>query len=227
MKGKVIINGKELIFEVLRSKRKSITAKIRHDGVVIINAPTSFTVENAADFIKKHHRWLENNFDKATKQASVEKNYSERSTLHYLGKEYSLRIIQDNINSVDINDNEIIVRCESKDMAETLIINWYNNKAIEKYNELLPPIVEKFKKYNVAPTRVNIRDMRSRWGSCSNKGNISLNLNLVKLPENCIRLVMIHEMCHLIYFDHQAGFHSLMNEMMPDWKFWSKQLAFK
>ena len=76
---------------------------------------------------------------------------------------------------------------------------------------------------------INVELIRSRRRSIAariRRGNISLNMQLVKLPENCIRQVIIHEMCHLVYFNHQAGFHALMEEMMPDWKIWKKQLKF-
>ena len=119
-----------------------------------------------------------------------------------------------------------IENLESPNYLETLLNNWYRAQAKIVFNELLPPIIEKFKKYDVSPAKISIRDMRSRWGSCSRRGNISLNMQLIKLNENCIRQVMIHEMCHLVYFNHQAGFYALMEEMMPDWKLWKKELRF-
>ena len=98
--------------------------------------------------------------------------------------------------------------------------------AVEKLNELLPQIVESFRKYNVSPRKFTVRDMKSRWGSCSRQGNISLNLQLIKLNENCVRQVIVHEMCHLVYFDHQAGFYSLMEKEFPEWEKWKSELKF-
>ena len=147
--------------------------------------------------------------------------------MHYfLGKQYKLKVIVGNKNSVSIEGDYLIAYVKSPELVENQLNKWYRNQAKTVFSELLPPIIEKFKKYNVAPAKISIRDMRSRWGSCSRRGNISLNLQLVKLNENCIRQVMIHEMCHLIYFNHQAGFYALMEEMMPNWKLWKKELRF-
>lgn len=154
------------------------------------------------------------------------KTFTSGELHYYLGEKYELQVIESNKNSVVIQDNFLIVKTKSPDLVEGQINKWYKNRAKLVFNELILPIIEKFKKYNVAPTKISIRNMRSRWGSCSRKGHISLNLQLIKLPENCIRQVMIHEMCHLVYFNHQAGFYALMDEMMPDWKYWKQQLKF-
>lgn len=220
------INGKAYRCELKRSRRRSIAARIRRDGVLEVRAPLLFRESDMISFVKQHWRWLEKHYDKAQGADSQRKNFVTGEMHYYLGKEYELKVVEGNKNSVRIEDNILIVNCKSTDDVERLLDKWYRERAKVVFSELLGPIVGSFRKYNVAPAKVSIRDMRSRWGSCSRRGNISLNLQLIKLPENCIRQVMVHEMCHLIYFDHQAGFYSLMEEMMPDWKEWKKQLRF-
>lgn len=60
--------------------------------------------------------------------------------------------------------------------------------------------------------------MKSRWGSCSSKGKITLNTELIKLADKYIEYVMIHELCHLKHHNHGPGFYALMTELCPDWK---------
>lgn len=64
--------------------------------------------------------------------------------------------------------------------------------------------------------RVTIRNNVSNWGSCSSKGNINLNLNLMRLPEELRDYVILHELCHLRYFNHGPEFHSLLESVCPD-----------
>ena len=222
----VTINAKEYRCEFKRSLRSSITARIRRDGVVEVRAPLLFRESDIVAFLMQHKRWLDSHYDKMQNAGNQRKKYVSGEVHYYLGNQYILQVVPSLKNSVCIDGNQLIVNCKSPELTEALLMKWYKARAMEKFNELLPPIIEKFRKYRVSPAKVSIRDMRSRWGSCSRRGNISLNLQLIKLNEYCIRQVMIHEMCHLVYFNHQAGFHALMDEMMPDWKLWKKDLKF-
>lgn len=222
----ISINGKEFPYELKRQRRRSITARIRRDGVIEVKAPLLYRESDMLAFLNQHRRWIINHLDRLQNTDNQQKKYVSGEIHHYLGEKYTLQVVESNTNSVKIEGNSLIVNSKSPEIVEKLLNNWYKNQAKTVFSELLPPIIGKFRKYNVAPTKIGIRDMRSRWGSCSRKGHISLNLQLIKLPENCIRQVMIHEMCHLVYFDHQAGFYALMTEMMPDWKLWKKQLRF-
>ena len=224
-----IIDGSEIRYEFKRSYRRSVVAKIRRDGVIEVRAPLLYRESNMLVFLNQHKRWIFNHFDRLQNAVNHQKKYISGEIHHYLGKQYTLQVVESEKNSVFIEGNSLIINSqypENPKYLEVLLNKWYRNQAKIVFSNLLPPIIEKFRKYNVAPAKISIRDMRSRWGSCSRKGNISLNLQLIKLNENCIRQVMVHEMCHLVYFNHQAGFHALMDEMMPDWKLWKKELRF-
>lgn len=63
---------------------------------------------------------------------------------------------------------------------------------------------------------VRIKHNVSNWGSCSSKGNINLNLNLMRLPEHLRDYVMLHELCHLRYMNHGPEFHAMLEKLCPD-----------
>lgn len=71
---------------------------------------------------------------------------------------------------------------------------------------------------------VRIKRNRSNWGSCSRKGNINLNVNLVRVPEELRDYVMLHELCHLRHFDHGPAFHDLLESLCPDHRAKSRKL---
>lgn len=70
---------------------------------------------------------------------------------------------------------------------------------------------------DVQPGRVQMRDMYRKWGSCSSKGNITLNTGLRRLPPELAEYVVLHELVHLIVFNHSKVFKKLMSLHMSDW----------
>ena len=83
----------------------------------------------------------------------------------------------------------------------------------------IPPILEKCMKIvGKAPSEVKIRNMKN-WGNCRYQDKkITLNLNLAKKDPICLEYVIIHELCHLIEFNHGKKFKKLMDQYCPDWK---------
>ena len=70
--------------------------------------------------------------------------------------------------------------------------------------------------YGFRYNQVRIKHNVSNWGSCSVKGNINLNLNLMRLPEELRDYVMLHELCHLKHMNHGPQFHALLESVCPD-----------
>jgi predicted metal-dependent hydrolase len=106
---------------------------------------------------------------------------------------------------------------EDKKKIADLVNTWYLKHARIKFEErmaLLHPILER---ENLKLNSLMIRKLDKRWGSCTAKGNIVVNADLIKAPINCIDYVLIHEICHLKYHDHGNKFWTLLNKYCPDW----------
>lgn len=72
--------------------------------------------------------------------------------------------------------------------------------------------------------KVRIKHNSSNWGSCSELGNINLNLNIMRLPEHLRDYVMLHELCHLRYLNHGPEFHALLESVCPDHRALGREL---
>ena len=96
-----------------------------------------------------------------------------------------------------------------------------SNVALERIRERLNEYAPRM---GVIPGRVAIREQKSRWGSCSRKGNLNFNWKLVMAPPAVLDYVVIHELCHLIEFNHSPRFWSLVEGQMPEYEVWKKWL---
>ena len=118
----------------------------------------------------------------------------------------------------------INVTTDDNTRAKQLLQNWYILNAKKKFNIIAQPFIDKFKKYKVEPSSIVLREMPTRWGSCTPKGKIILNPELIKAPKGCIEYVIIHELCHLVHHDHTQKFIDLQTKEMPDWEKWKSKL---
>lgn len=72
--------------------------------------------------------------------------------------------------------------------------------------------------YQAEYFRVSIRDQRSRWGSCSKKGNLNFNYRLIHLPPELCDYLIVHELCHLIEFNHSQKFWDQVAKTFPNYR---------
>jgi len=82
--------------------------------------------------------------------------------------------------------------------------------------ELPPRMLMLANRYDFLYNKVTIKHNATNWGSCSAKGNINLNLNIVRLPRVLQDYVLLHELCHLSHHDHGHGFHLLLEHVCTD-----------
>lgn len=83
-------------------------------------------------------------------------------------------------------------------------------------------IIEKVRKYaalmGVTYGKVTIKNQRSRWGSCSSKGNLNFNCLLMLAPDSVVDYVVVHELSHRIHMNHSKDFWLQVESIMPDYK---------
>jgi predicted metal-dependent hydrolase len=91
---------------------------------------------------------------------------------------------------------------------------------------VLPPRVARLAaETGLRPARVQIRDQRSRWGSCSARGTVSLNLRLLFHRPEVVRYLILHELCHLREMNHGPRFKALLASHEPQWQRFDRELS--
>jgi len=85
--------------------------------------------------------------------------------------------------------------------------------------------VEQWNKfYNFSYNRVSIKNQKTRWGSCSKKGNLNFNYKVVHLPEDLLNYLVVHELCHLRELNHSSRFWELVAKTVPNYKILRQKL---
>lgn len=214
-------------YSLIKSSRKSIGIIVHTDGSVVVRVPHRATKKEIDDVINKRIDWILKHKKKFEKQGPA---YSKREFVDgekhlLLGNEYIIRVTVGNYNNVTINGEFIDIACINESLVKTLMEQWYKRKANELMPPIMMPVVDLFNsRYHISPKKISLKNMKSRWGSCTSKGNISMNIRLIKSTQSCIEYVIAHELCHLIQMNHSKKYYSILTEFMPDWRERKKSL---
>ena len=152
------------------------------------------------------------------------RKYINGETHLYLGRQYKLRVEKATNNSVKLYRGRLIIMRKENSSAKNLLSDWYKEKASVYFEESLKNILPRFARYNINQPELQVRNMATRWGSCTPNGKVILNPELIKAPKGSIEYVIIHELCHLIHHNHTRAFYDLQETIMPEWKKWKERL---
>jgi len=213
-------------FRLVYSDRKSLGITVTPEMEVLVKAPTDTTMEKVKEKIRKKAPWIikQQSFFLSFQPKTPNRKYISGETHLYLGRQYRLQIEIGQLESVKLKGKFIVVTSSEKSRTKSLLHDWYLQHARTKLHEVAAPLIDKFKKHKVEPSSIVLRDMPTRWGSCTPKGKIILNPELIKAPKGCIEYVVMHELCHLIHHDHTQKFLDLQTKEMKDWEKWKMKL---
>jgi predicted metal-dependent hydrolase len=226
MTNSIDFGSKTIDFRLIFSDRKSLGITITPDMEVIVKVPRNASIERIKEKVRKKAPWIikQHGFFLSFLPRTPEKKYVSGETHLYLGRQYRLKVIEAKSNSVHFRGRFFEVQTKKKSNAKSLLRQWYRERAKMKFSEIAEPWILRFEKYNVKPKAIYLQEMPKRWGSCTPKGKIILNPELIKAPKPCIEYVIIHELCHLVHSNHTNSFIHLQEKLMPDWEKWKMKL---
>jgi predicted metal-dependent hydrolase len=222
----VKFGSKTINFRLEYSDRKSLGITVTPEMEVLVKAPKDTSMEKVKEKIRKKVPWIikQQSFFLSFQPKTPQRKYISGETHLYLGRQYRLQIQIGKEEFVKLQGKFIKVETTEGASVKNLLNNWYLQNARFKLPLIAAPFIERFKKYKVEPSSIVLREMPTRWGSCTSKGKIILNPELIKAPKGCIEYVIIHELCHLIHHDHTQKFIDLQTKEMKDWEKWKMKL---
>lgn len=209
------------------ASRRTLGIEVHPDSRVLVRAPLGCSPALIAQKIQKRARWISRqlaDFERYRPRTPARQYVSGESHL-YLGRQYRLKLVAGCTAGVRLSRSRLLVGLAGQpdsELVRSLLHRWYLDRARIVFAEELEASMHHFKGAH-APL-LSVRTMKSRWGSLSRAGTMTLNVNLVRASRSCIRYVITHELCHLRHRDHDPKFFKLLGQVMPDWGRWKQQL---
>lgn len=207
--------------EVIRTNRLR-TATIRVVGnKVLVSVPKLLSDVRIRDLLLKKSTWIKKKLiDQAQIPAIKPKEFVNGESFQYLGKNYRLKLLSGAKNEVKLNRGYIEVTTKHSVHATDKIIrkqlvSWYMDLAMTRFKE---KTIEYAKQLGVTPKSITVRNYKSRWGSCSIKGDISFNWRVILAPQQIIDYVVVHELSHMIEHNHSPKYWKLVEKILPNYQ---------
>lgn len=215
--------SRQIPYRLHRADRKRLRVVVSPELVVDVYAPRNTDDKKICLAVQKKASWIARTLDKLESYhpLPIPKRYMSGETLVYLGRQYRLKVVEDSKKSAKLMGRFLWVWVENNNDTPSVkkaVDQWYRKRAREVLGRYLEKCYTIASRHGVPEPLLVIRTMQRRWGSCSNKGRITLNVNLIKVPVHCIEYVVMHELCHLKYNNHSKTFYSLLTRCQPDWR---------
>jgi predicted metal-dependent hydrolase len=215
-------------YKIIYSRRRSIAISVGPDSGVVVRAPYMASAKKIEALVSSKSAWIVKHLEKQTTFTRLKaKQYADGETILFHGSYYTLRLIPSGKNRIEVLDDTIqaSIRTPSEPEKVKIIIDrWYRERAEEEFRLKLTEILGRFSEYNFSPSGFSVKSMRRRWGSCTARGKITLNSELIKLNGKFTEYVILHELCHLVHHNHGADYYRLLSEVFPAWKSVRKEL---
>lgn len=224
MKTITLSDGRELTYELTRKRVKNINFRPKEDGVVYVSASTRVPVREIERILVEKSGFFFEAFEKIRKHE--EKSGINTSSVNWLGREYPVRVIQNSRELAVLDESEcrVFTRFEgSPEYILGLIQRAVSQRFLELCREINDEVRAELARDGLKPppTQVTIKDMKSRWGSCSyTRGHISINVRLAAYPRETVKAVFWHEYAHYWHHDHSQKFYDFLRGHYPDYFKW-------
>jgi predicted metal-dependent hydrolase len=222
--------GKTIIeFKLYFLDRKTLGIYVYPDMSIVVKAPVDAELSKIYKRVEHRALWIvkKQKFFQDFHPLTPPRKYVGGETHLYLGKQYRLKMIENEKEDVRLIRGYIQVYTRNRDNRDKIKSNlesWYRKHAVVKLAQYVKKSIQLFRKHDIAEPEIIFRSMEKRWGSCTRDGKLILNPELIKAPKRCIEYVIIHELCHIIEPNHNKAFLDLQTRIMPDWEKWKDRL---
>ena len=219
-------DGSEISYELTRKPVKNVNLRVKEDGTLRISANSRVSVRHIEEFIISQQAFIIRAAERINAR-SAENDIGDR--VRWLGREYPVRVIANSRECAVLEQEEfrVLTRIPEPEHVRLLLRNWLAENFTLLCRELNDEVRSSLISSGIVPppTRIAIKDMKSRWGSCTwTKGHISINFRLAAYPRETVLSVFWHEYAHYWHHDHSARFYAFLGKHYPEYRKWNSLL---
>ena len=208
--------------EVLRSKRKTSVLYIVGDELQI-RVPNRVRDRKIVEILETKERWIRNKVIQLQNQRITNKReFISGESFSLFGRNLYLKVLEGGKVGTQLIDDYLITTVRTSEIGDlrksrikTYLERWYIHEAYQKLEE---KVMRYSKIIRVSPREIKVRNYKTRWGSCDNKGRLTFNFHLIKAPHEIVDYVVIHELCHMIQPNHSKFFWNEVARFDPSFK---------
>ena len=197
------------IFKSKRNKRAIIRIS-RIERVVKLSVPYNLSALEAKCFVDLHTNWIERQLISLGAISEVKPG----TVLPFFGVNKKL-LIDKNLNMEFQIEKNLISFPQSRKAFKDQVKDFFKKTARNFFSRSCETYAAKLK---TSYFRLNLRDPKTRWGSCSSQGNLMFSWRLIMAPKEICEYVAAHEVCHLVHLDHSLRFWNKVYAVCPDYK---------
>ncbi len=198
---------------VIHAKRKTIRLTFRRDGTPIVYAPKRYPKYKIEEFVRRSLPRLQKKAE-ATRQRRTDGIFGapDFPSLMYLGERYPITRTAGAFFSFSSKEFRV-----SASLDESGLINAYREFLRLRTQDIVPPLAREYaEKAGLYYNDITVKNVYSRFGSCSSKKNLNFTLALSAFDETFIRSVVTHELSHLVHMNHSPDFHNYHRSIFPE-----------
>jgi predicted metal-dependent hydrolase len=196
-------------------RARRLTARVHVGGRVEIVVPVGVNARTVRDFVQRFTPWIDRKVAAMQCFASSSEIVPTNIELACTGENYAVDWHRGPKRSLEEAADRIALQAPDERGARSLLQGWLKRAA---YERLAPRLLQLANELGFSVARVSIRSQRTRWGSCSTRGTVSLNCSLVFLEWAVVRYLFVHELAHTKYMNHSANFWRLVERIEPDYR---------
>ena len=196
-------------------RARRLTARVHVGGRVEIVVPVGVNAHTVRDFVQRFTPWIDRKVAAMRTFAAPSEPVPATVEFALTQEKFAVDWRREPKRSLEQTSDRIVVRAPDERGARALLQRWLKRAA---YERLAPRLLQLAGDLNYSVARVSIRCQRTRWGSCSTRGTVSLNCSLLFLTLEVVRYLFIHELAHTKHMNHSANFWRLVEKIEPDYR---------